>query len=218
MLKVTVSGDYRTSGGKEGKIVDFENVVGIMPDCELDENGVLSHVKARYLGQWIKLDGRYTARFAGARTTYIDKMETVPGVPSCIGKNIKDLSWEELQDLAVLKNLLRIPLTHLTDLRSGRETAYLEYSKHILLREIDTKAETYNFLKLPAIIVTHDGITAAPEVKQDNEAVISAEQDNASTEDTNFTLEELKKIAKERGVKYPPAIGKVKLYALLFGK
>ena len=220
MLKVTVSGDYRTSGGKEGNVVDFESVTGLMPDCDLDENGILSHVKVRYLGKWIKEDKRYTARFADARTTYIDKIEAVSGAPSCIGKNIKDLSWDELQDLAVLKNLLRIPLVHSTDLRAARETAYLQYAKHILMNDIDTKKESYNFLKLPAIIVTHDGIVAAAEEQKSNEAMIASEQEASvvDTNDTTFTLEELKKIAKERGVKYPPAIGQKKLYDLLFGK
>ena len=65
MLKVTVSGEYRTSNGKEGDIVEFENVVGIMPDC--NEDWVLSHVKNRYLARWIKADARYKQRMNSGR-------------------------------------------------------------------------------------------------------------------------------------------------------
>lgn len=222
MLRITVSGDYRTNGGKEGNIVDFENVVGIMPDCNLDENGILSHVKARYLAQWVKDDKRYTARFASARTTYIDKVEKVAGTPSCIGKDIKSLSWEELQDLAVLKNLLRIPLEHSVDLREARETAYLEYSKLILMEEINTKAPGYSFIKLPALKVEHEGM-AVLEDKQSNEDAIAAEQENGDINsvpggDQTFTIEELRKVADAKGIKYYPATGKKKLYAMIFGE
>ena len=216
MFKVTVSGDYRTSGGKEGNIVDFEGVVGIMPECgdqkdPMDnEDIVRSHVVARYLGAWIKADKRFTARYADNRTTNIDKIERVPGTPSFIGKDIKTLSWEELQDLAVAKNLLRIPVAHAVDLRSARETAYVQYSRLILSKEINVNNEEYSFIKLPELIVSGDSI-AQPEETISNEDVLGQEQEGSGT----FTIEELREMAKDKGIKFPPALGYKKLEALV---
>ena len=218
MYKVTVSGDYRTSGGKEGNIVDFEGVTGIMPECgtekdPMDNEGiVLSHVVARYLSAWIRADKRFTARYADNRTTNIDKIERVPGTPSCIGKDIKTLSWEELQDLAVLKNLLRIPLVHAVDLRSAREIAYVQYSKLILGKDINTNNEEYSFLKLPALKVSSDGI-AQPEEQLSNEEALAQEQE--SQPQGAFTIDELRQMAKDKGIQFHPALGYKKLEALV---
>lgn len=210
MFKVTVSGDYRTSGGVGGAIVDFENVVGVMPDC--DERMINSHVQNRYLGQWIKADKRYTERFNSRRNCYIDKVEVVSGVPSCNGKDIKKLDWIELQDLAVSKNLLRIPLIHASDIRAAREIAYLEYSKKVLDREIDVKDEEYDFAKLPALIVAGEAPVAINEEKRNAEESLK----DAETSDTDFSLSDLKKIAKKNNIKLSPNMTKGEIERVLF--
>lgn len=212
MFKVTVSGDYRTNGGSQGDIIDFEGVVGFMPEC--NEAMVMSHVQNRYLGAWIKADKRYTARFASRRTVYIDKIEKVAGEAICNGKDIKAMSWDELQALAVAKNLLQIPLSHAVDLRAAREIAYVEYSKRVLGDPIDQKEEGYDFMKLPALIC--DGKVEAPELdkKLSNEEVLTEEEEVG----TDFSFAELKKLAKDKGVKFNKQTTKKDLYALLFPK
>jgi hypothetical protein len=212
MFKVTVSGDYRTSGGAQGDIIDFEGVVGLMPEC--NEDMVLSHVQNRCLGAWIKADKRYTARFNARRTVYLDGIEKVKGHPSCNGKDIRRMSWEELQDLAISKNLLRIPLTHAVDLRAAREIAYLQYSKDVLGEPVDVKSPEYDFAKLPALIVDGEADAAAPEVKLNNEEALKEAQDV----DSDFTFAELKKMAKEKGVKFSNKTSKKELSVLLFGE
>lgn len=211
MFKVTVSGEYRTNLGKEGDLVDFEGVVGIMPECK--EEWVLSHVKNRYLTRWIKADGRYKNRVNSVRTVYIDNIEKIKGSPSCFGKDIKGMSWDELQDLAVCKHLLAIPLINATDLRQARETAYLEYSTRILDKSINIKSQDYSFIGLPVLVVSGDGAVAAEDEKESNEEAISNAQD-----EKEFTREELKKLATEKGLKFPANIKYDKLYNMLFGK
>lgn len=209
MLKVTISGDYRTSGGAHGDIVDFEKVVGVMPECP--EEWVKSHIMNRFLSQWLKADSRYPARFNARRSVYIDSIEKVSGQPSCIGKDIKVLSWDELQELAVLKHLCRIPLTHAVNIRSARETAYLEYSDKILNNKIDTNRKDYSFAELPALVVQAEGV-AEEDVKKSNEEVISQVQEETG----EFTLDELKTLAKEKGIEHPTKIGYNRLYRLVF--
>lgn len=209
MFKVTVSGGYRTTGAN-GKIIDFDEVVGIMPEC--DRRMVDSHVQARYLSSWIKADKRYTERFSSRRSCYIDKIEVVPGVPLCNGKDIKRLSWPELVDLAVVKNLLRIPLTNTVDLPAAREVAYLEYSDKVLDRQIDTKAEDYDYANLPSLIVADDAPVAVPEEKQNNEEALK----EAEESDSEISLSDLKKMAKKASIKLSPNMTKAQIEKLLF--
>lgn len=211
MLKVTISGDYRTSGGAHGDIIDFEGVVGVMPEC--DEAMIQSHVMNRFVGAWIKASGKYAARFNSRRTCYVDKVEKIAGKPSCIGKDIKALSWDELQELAVVKNLLQIPLTHATDIRAARETAYLQYSEKILGKKIDTNTKKYNYAELPKLVVEAEGV-AEPEAKLSNSEAIAGAQEESG----EFTIEELRKLAKEKGIEFHHASGYKKLYELVFSK
>lgn len=210
MLKVTVSGEYRTSNGKEGDIVEFENVVGIMPDC--NEDWVLSHVKNRYLARWIKADARYKQRMNSVRTLYIDNIEVVKGVASCYGKDIKAMTWEELQDLAVCKHLLAIPLINATDIRQARETAYFEYSDKIVGNKIDIRKD-YSYINLPELKVKGAEVYVE-EPKVSNEDAIKDLQE----ETHEFTRDELKKLATDKGCKFPANIKYERLYEMVFGK
>lgn len=209
MFKVTISGDYRTSGGVHGDIVDFDGVTGIMPEC--DEAWVQSHVMNRFVGIWLKADKRYPARFNSLRSVYVDGIERIKGTPSCIGKNIKELSWEELQELAVAKHLLRIPLIQATDIRTARETAYLEYSEKILGKKINVNNPEYSYAKLPALVVSSDGIADDEPTQTNEEAIAQAQEENKE-----FTLDELRKLAKDKGIEFHPRTGYAKLYSMVF--
>lgn len=222
MLKVTVSGDYRTA---TGEVVDYDNVVGIIPKCP--EEWILSHVKNRFIGEWIKKDEKYKKRFHSARTVYIDKVETVEGEPSCIGKDIKELNWDELQELAVMKNLFTIPLKHTVDLRTARDTAYFEFNEKILGRKLKDRhgkmkdanglfTVDYIFAELPAMII--DGISAAdiPQKKSNSQVLDEAADRDIEEDGNDFTMEELVALAKQRGITHHPKIGYKKLYEKLF--
>lgn len=215
-LVVTVSGDYRTGTKVGSDVIDFEGVVGKMPDCP--EDFIMFHVQNRMLPIWIKADKRYPQRFEMMRTVYIDKVERVQSVPAIIGKNIKELSWEELQELAVLKNLRHIPPYRSTDLRSAREVSYLEYSEHILGNKINVSEKNYNYADLPALIIDGGGKKASNPKLKTNEDAISHEQESKETisdsEDT-FTLDELKKLAKKKGIKLPANVSYDRAYEIV---
>lgn len=205
MLKITASGAYYSGPGGRGKeIVDFEGVVGIIP--VIDKERVQQAVMWRMIQIWISQDKRFTKRFDLLRVCHIDKIEEVDGELGISGKNIKELDWEGLQDLAVWKDLRKIPNYKTTDLRTARETAYLEYSK-LVGNKIDPDRKGYDYGALPALIIKDDGKVAPPHTTQSNEEVLAEEQRNQSAgEDKTFTLSELKKIAKAKGIKLPAKV------------
>ena len=152
-----------------------------MPDC--GDDFIMSHVQNRMLPIWIKADKRYPHRYDMFRTVYIDGYERIEGTSKIIGKDIKSLSWEELQELAVLKNLRNIPAMRATDLRYAREKAYVEYSKNILGKTIDTNEEGYNFSELPALTIDATSKKASNPKQRTNEEVLDGEQKNTSRAD-----------------------------------
>lgn len=203
MLEVTVSGSYRTSGGSEGDVVDYDEVKGVMPEC--DKKMVLSHVVNRYLGKWIASDKRYKARFSRHLKTYIMDISTNKDKSGIIGKDIKTLGWFELQDLAVMCNLLAIPSPNKVSLIQAREKAYLEYSEKVLGRKIptdptkDEKARTYSYAKLPALKV-REGEAELDGPKNPDDHI---KQEFSKSEGEGMTREDLIALAKENHIILP---------------
>lgn len=216
MLKVTISGSYRTA---DRDIVDFEGVTGLVPDA--DEDIVAMHVRRRHAPMWIGAetdkDGnkKYNRRVHSIRECFVDDMEKVDGTPSYVGKDIKEMTYEELQDLALGKDLRNIPLFKKASLRVTRERAYLAYSgAHG--QPVDDKAEGYNYAKLPKLLV--DGaVRRETEGKISNETLIQLEQNSTGNPKDTMTLEDLKKVADGAGIKYHHNIGIEKLRALVLG-
>lgn len=215
LLRVTISGDFRTNGKNGSEIVDFENVVGVMPFCE--EDFIMFNVQNRMLQLWLKADKRYTQHFEMMRTVHIDNVETIEGEPEIVGKNIKEMSWEELQILAAYKHLRNIPAYRTTDLRYAREVAYCEYSRLILNAGINREDEKFNFAKLPAIIVDAESSPAEPPKQVSNDEVLKGEQVKNRIDDQTFTMEELRAIAKEKKIKLPPHVSYDKAVKLVIG-
>lgn len=222
-LKVTISGSYRTAN-KE--VIDFQDVEGFIP--YVDEELAIMHVQGRYAVTWIKnaVDKKgekiYKARITHIRQVFVDNMETTDYKFSFIGKDIKDMSYEELQDLATLKDLRRIPLPKEmsgVSLREMRERAYLEYTKRILDKSYGDKDKDFNYAKAPAVIVNDMVSRKESSQKITNEEMIAQEQGNASLSPTKNTLslDDLKGIAKQKGVMHPADIGFDALYGLLYG-
>lgn len=213
MLKVTLSGAYYSGSGKGKETVDFE-LTGLMP--KIDEGRILQACKCRLVKVWLDKDKKYTKRVDRIITCYVDNIEEVEGDLSIIGKNIKELTWEELQDLAVWKNI-KVPLYKSKDLRTAREQAYLLYSE-LLGNEIDPNSDGYNYAALPALVIKDDGIVREPEEQKTNESIIEDEQENESVKDNGtLTLAELKKVAKAKGIKIPQNVSKKDLEKLVFG-
>lgn len=209
-FKVTISGTYRNS---KKEVFDFEGVTGYIPYVE-DEVATAAVIK-RYAYMWVKEHKDTKERLATIREVFVDDMEQTEYAFSYVGKNIKEMSYEELQDLATAKELRAIPLWKKGGLRQARVVAYAEYSEKLLGREIDYKKEGFNFAKLPALLA--DGTTERNVAKTfSNDEILDMEQDNTSTGKPNFSREELEQMANEKGITFNAAITDEKLYQKVF--
>jgi len=221
-LKITISGSYRTA---KGDVVDFEDVTGIIP--KVDEDLAIMHVQSRYSVPWIKLaknkkgDFLYPQRVDTVRQVFVDDITDYEIRFSYLGKDIKAMSYIELQDVATANDLRKVPLPKElsgVSLREIRQQAYLSYSDIVLGKFIDVDADDFNFSKLPPIIVD-DSVHRDTSGKITNDEIISGEQDNRSTSPAreSYTIADLKKIADGKGINYHSSIGFDALHTRLFG-
>lgn len=210
---VTISGSYHNSKGEE---VDFLNLKGVIPMTASEEMAV-AMVRTRYVQMWIKADPKaYPERLSDVRECYIDDIQETEAEFSFMGKNITDMSYEELQDLATAKDLRGIPLFRDGSLRTSQGRAYAEYSNKVLGVDVNWREEGYNVMKMPPIIV--DGTPKkTKEKKLTNEDIIQKEQDSTSTDKPEFTRPELEKLAKENSISFNPSITDEALKRKVFG-
>lgn len=208
--KVKISGSYRTA---KREIVDYQGVDGIIPFCA--EDVAFMNIRARYASMWIGKDPKYTERLYSIREVYLDEIEEIEAEFSYVGKGIKSLTFEEMQDLATAKELRRIPLFKATSLREAQIIAYTEYSTKVLLEPLDSKTPDFNYAKLPDIKIDGD-VRVDKTVKLTNEDIIRQEQSNSTMSKPTLTLAELKQIAKNKEIKYHPNIGYDTLYGKIF--
>jgi len=224
-LKVTISGSY-LNGKRE--IVDFENVVGVVPATDYDV--AVMHIRNRFANPWISSavdkNGKkiYEDRVELIRQVFIDNVEEVEHDFSFFGKNIKEMTDEELQDLSVFKDLRRVPLPKRvsgTDIREARTVAYCEYSDNTLGTDLIRKKDQpeFDFANMPPLVVTGTSKRDAT-VKLTNDEVLEQEQKKMgikATPKSNMTLDELRRIAKEKNIAYSQTTGFDDLYAKIFG-
>jgi len=130
--KVIISGSYATSSDE---LIDYENVKGIVPFNE-NPDIIKKHIRNRYAISWIKTaikkDKEYSKRdrVHRLREVYIDSLEEIEHNFSFVGKDIKEMTFEELQDLATFEDWNNIPLTKGT-IREQRMLAYKEFAQKI---------------------------------------------------------------------------------------
>lgn len=218
MLEFTISGSYKTA---QKDIIDFENVKGVVP--MQDEDIATMHVRSRYASRWIKEtkgeDGKpkYPERIQRVREVHIDDVKRTEGKLSFVGKDIKELSFEELQDLSLAKDLRRVPLYKASDLRNTRVMAYVNYVEKVTKGEpIKYQDERFNFAKLSSIMLTAD-IRREDEGKVTNDEIIEAEMKSPSEPKSTLTMEELKQIAKTKNIDIRGNISYDTLYNRLYG-
>lgn len=131
-LKYTISGTYKTA---DKITIDYENVTGIIPFCE-NEKVALKHLRNRYALRWVKdattSDSDYSKRdrVNKLHEIYVDDVEVTESEFSFVGKDIRKMSFEELQDLSTSKDLNNVPVKR-GSTRRQREIAYREYAKSI---------------------------------------------------------------------------------------
>lgn len=213
--KVTLSGTYR-NGANES--VDFQEVTGFIP--LVDEDMAQAMCVKRYAKVFITQDKRYKDRVTRTRSVYVDSMEPCYHEFSYVGKDIKQMTYEELQDLATAKDLRSIPLYKAGGLREAQVAAYAAYSKAILREDIGEKEPGFKFAELPPLIVGDDvALRNTPESRTVDEIVQDEVEGKkpAGVEKVKVSREEMVKLAKDRGIQFHPAIGDEKLYKKLFG-
>lgn len=81
-----------------------------------------------------------------------------PVLPACCGKKIKALSWEELQDLAMMFCLRGVPLFRSCDLRTARAKAYRAYVNDITGGKLE---EDFDYAAAPDLTVPDTAIKYA---------------------------------------------------------
>jgi hypothetical protein len=222
-LKIKISGSYNS----RNDTYDFEGVEGIVPFTT--EELALYHVRGRHAVIWLteakNKDGEklFKARIENMRQILVDNIEEVMVDQfSYVGKDPRDMDYKEIQDLALAKDLRLLPLPKElsgVSLREMREKAYLEYMKKVKNTFINVDAPDYSYDKLPKISVDQD-VRVDDTKKFTNEEIIDVQMGNKSVSEMtgDLTLNDLKQIADEKGIKYHHFAGFDKLHAQIFGE
>lgn len=207
MLKFTVSGTYRNAHNHDAERVEFEKLEIIMHECE---EGRYTQNLFRLVPIALKGSEKYPVRCEVLEQVFIDKVENVDTSDPLVGKDVKELSWEELQMLCVKHNLREIPLPGFMALREAREIAYKAYMENIRLRDLPNGS----FADWPPLIIDISKVQVKEAENLSNDKLLEIEQKNPGASD--LTMEELKEAAKMRGISFGPNIGYQTLYAKVF--
>lgn len=182
---------------------------GIVPFNDIDI--VEYHMRSRHIPIWLQqkakkeFSGKEVKTFLKTLEMWIDDaIEEVDHEFSFIGKDIKQMTREELQDLALYKDLRAIPLYHKSSVRSMRERAYKAYKKHI-----DDKFDDkyFDYATAEPLIVEGEPNRSKHEAVS-NDALLDIREKIINTPQT---MDALKQYADKLGIKYANTIGYDKL-------
>lgn len=255
-LRVTISGSFKAT---DNEIESFDKVTGIIPRVATQPTGEDRLSKAeqmiikRYASIWIQrakkvnsdgkeIDELKYKRVQKVRQVFIDSIEDndvqPDGVLSYVGKDIMDMNFEELQDLATAKDLSAVPLYRVNSLQHARRVAFSEYAIKVLgLYEVaDPKAKKlqnlydfrvtgFNPSRFEAIhaddeLRVADDHVATPEETLDRENMALQGKAEAHVTDprkSKLTLEQLRAIADGKNITYTPQTGWDALYKKIYG-
>lgn len=134
MIKLTVSGSFKTEAGSDKNRRAFSNIEIIAPFST--EDYFITHAMRLFpivhkTNKEIK-----DVNFEGLIKIYIDDYCEVEAENPCVGKDIKEMTWAELQYLACTMRFREIPLYQVGDLRNAREKAYETYMKVYKKRKV----------------------------------------------------------------------------------
>lgn len=241
-LKVTISGSYRSANRQ---IESFDGVTGLMP--VLEEDKVNQMATRRYAKIWVSQEKNKEGEpkykhISNIRQVFIDSIEDNEEKPnavlSYIGKDIMEMNFEELQDLAAANDLSGVPLYKVGSLVTARRIAFSEYAIKVLQLEEyarEDKAEKFNLYdhrtsgfnpKKFEPIIADDKIRRLDDKKRSIEEGIDAELqpvrrkggkpvDEPATPRMTFT--QLKAIATQRNIDFNKGISYENLYKKIYG-
>lgn len=226
---VVISGSYRKA---KKDIVDYSEIEGMIP--LVDEEIAVQMARKRYALMWIPASGNYPDRLESVREVHIDSMKPalMKGKFSYVGKNIGDMTWEELQDFAVANDLRTVPLYKKGSIRNAQNIAYAAYAKDVLQwkpkgnTEIEKAAWRlltnhqelgFNIAKNPKITAT-DTMRVDSSQKINNDEMIELEQKSAKGSiKSTLTLPELQAIASSKNIPYEESDDASTLYNRIYG-
>jgi hypothetical protein len=256
LLKAMISGSFKTA---DGKIESFDKVVGYLP--ALDDDKAQQMVIRRYARIWVsqvkkkdrdgtELDEAKYPHIQRIREVFVDSIEDVEnGDPnfgkqlSYVGKEIMDMNFEELQDLAAAKDLIAVPLYKKGSLIIARRIAFCEYANKVLgwkdtievpdpaggkprKKEVplDWNRQGFSPSKYPVVVadggIRRDGFEPSDiETSIETEALLMKHGNAAppATGESRLTLDQLKQIAKGKNISYNVNIGYDALYKRIYG-
>lgn len=208
--KITLSGTY-VDGAKQTQ--DYQDLVGVIP--LVPEDQIQFWAGNRCVQMWVIADKEtYPQRFGRVREVFVDNVEEVNVDAKefgFVGKNIKDMTYEDLQMLAICKGIPTIPHFKTGSLRTQREVAYKEYHKEVLKDEV---LDDFNYGKAPDLVVgdANVRIFKRHQVRNDLSHLAPTELDEG------MSLDDLKKIADSMGLKYKSNASKKTLMQMITGK
>lgn len=152
MFVITCSGAFRNNG----EMVDFSDLKLLMPNCA--DEWIQSNAMNRCFDR--QAEKKLKKRVDSLHSLYIDEVdkESNKEKPSCCGKKIKALNWDELQDFAMMFCLRGVPLYRSCDLRTARAKSYQEYCDKILNQKT---SENFNFADAPDFTVPDVAVKVA---------------------------------------------------------
>ena len=152
MQKVVISGYYLSNSDK----VDYNNVEVVVPDCNpvLLQSVLINRVIPVKFSEGEK-------PYTGRGKCFIDKVKKDTRTkPSYSGKSLKDLDWNEMQDLAIAFDLNSVPLFRSTSIREARMKTYQEFCNKVLGK--DLKAG-FDFVNADDLVLEEDKKSSEPE-------------------------------------------------------
>lgn len=241
-LKVVISGSYRVASKQ---IESFDNIEGLMP--YLDHDKATQMAIRRYAKIWVSQakdkDGNAKYKHIDkVRQVFIDSIEdneeNPDAVLSYVGKDIMEMNYEELQDLAAANDLNGVPLYKTGSLATARRIAFSEYAIKVLeLEEYarTDKQEKFNLYdhrttgfnpKQFEPIIADDEIRRFDGHQTDIEEGIEVEAKNTKRKGgkavdepkSTLTMTQLKRIAETRNVMFNKGISFEALYKKVYGK
>ncbi len=212
VLKVKLSGTYLDS---KSEVVEYDNLSGTIPFS--DEGRAHQVCKSRYAAMWLNIEKKVRPNHISE--VYLDSCKEEEGTLSFLGKDIKEMTMEELQDLSVYLGL-KIPKYKASSLRNTRVSAvekYLLEIKGVPKKKVSRVIEM-GFDSLPTCIINEkeekadidDGKSLSEEMAEYGVDIVDEE------ESKEYSLDDLKNLAKAKGVKFNPNIGYDKLFKRVF--
>lgn len=246
LYKATISGSFKAS---DGDIESYDRVTGYIP--AIDDDKAQQMIIKRYARIWIgqvnkkdsngkEIDEPKYKRVQRVREVFIDSIDDADGKSlSYVGKDIMEMNFEELQDLAAAKDLIAIPLYKTGSLVNARRIAFCEYAnkihgwtepvlnpktKKMEQKPLDWRRQGFNPSKFPQIVVDgtlrRDGFEPDDvESSIETEALLMKHGNAAppTSGDSRLTIEQLKTIAKAKNIPFNASIGYDTLYKKIYG-